>query len=222
MKFLSVFEYNFLKTNQCYDYLSSENSEVSGKVPVESIWDLNTPLPRKDKKEYFVDFRIPWVKQPFRNFYENPGNFPVNQAVVEQGRNLDAWKKQRMLNNEEAFYDHILDLFPFRAPRKKSSSSNQERMILPRKRFYPMSMSVVNTLNARNKQLLMNDNELINDPEFQFLLYHLLLLSSRKKPKDDREWTKLIRKRNALFIPVYVGKLFHRKDSASSNKNVST
>ena len=131
-------------------------------------------------------------------------------------------KKQRMLNNEETFYDHIIDLFPFRLPRKKSSSSNQERVSLPRKRFYPMSMSVVNTLNARNKQLLMNDNELINDPEFQLLLYHLLILSSRKKPKDDHEWTKIIKKRNALFIPINVGKLFHRMDSASSYKNVST
>ena len=221
----AIFDYDSFKSNQYYDHPPPENYEASKNVPVENIWDLKTPFLRKPKREYLVDFRYPWVTKPATNRYENPANAPVNQVFMGQARSrLNAWRNQWIQYDEETFYDHILDLFPSRSPNKKPGSSNQEEVPPPRKRFYPLSMEVVNPLNTKNKQLLIDEDELKNDPEFLFLLYHFLLLSARKKQKYNKEWTtKLIRirKRNSQIIPNYVGNLFHGMKSVNHYQNVS-
>merc|ERR1712062_5473 len=77
------------------------------------------------------------------------------------------------------------------------------------KTFLPMSNEVVNTLNSRNKQLMIAHIQASDGMVFLHQLYHFLR-HYRFIPKNQntsQKEVKLIRKRNSSFLPEYVGKL---------------
>ena len=263
----AFYEYNYRKTNQYYDYLPtlekssspnnlrldeqwdldtlpSEKESSPKKISFDDEWDLhpmkNFPI-KKVKRGYFLDYHIPWVIKLPRNYIQDPDKEDLNDVFTEQGKLINSLKEQPMTNDEDALYDHIYHLFPFRSsprsqsPRSLSKKSNVKikrstdpRWLLkPTKTFLPMSNEVVNTLNSRNKQLMIAHIQASDDMVFLHQLYHFLR-HYRFVPKNQntsQKEVKLIRKRyNPLkpFLPEYVGKF--RKYllvTATPNKQVS-
>merc|ERR1712223_1720958 len=169
----AFYEYNYRKTNQYYDYLPTLEKESSPKkISFDDEWDLhpmkNFPI-KKVKRGYFLDYHIPWVIKLPRNYFQDPDKEDLNHVFTDQGKLINSLKEQSITNDEDALYDHIYHLFPFRSsprsqsPRSLSKKSNVKikrstdpRWLLkPTKTFLPMSNEVVNTLNSRNKQLMI-------------------------------------------------------------------
>merc|ERR1712038_2247543 len=115
---------------------------------------------KKVKRGYFLDYHIPWVIKLPRNYIQDP--------------------------DKDDLHDLIYHLFPFRSsprsqsPRSLSKKSNVKirkstdpRWLLkPTKTFLPMSNEVVNTLNSRNKQLMIAHIQASDDMAFLHQLYH--------------------------------------------------
>ena len=244
----AFYEYNYRKTNQYYDYLPtlekssspnnlrldeqwdldtlpSEKESSPKKISFDDEWDLhpmkNFPI-KKVKRGYFLDYHIPWVIKLPRNYIQDPDKEDLNDVFTEQGKLINSLKEQPMTNDEDALYDHIYHLFPFRSsprsqsPRSLSKKSNVKikrstdpRWLLkPTKTFLPMSNEVVNTLNSRNKQLMIAHIQASDDMAFLHQLYHFLhhYRFIPKNQNTSQKEVKLIRKRYNPFLPEYTGK----------------
>ena len=237
----AFYEYNYSKTNQYYDYLptlekssspnnlrldgqwdldtsTSEKEPSAKKISFDDEWDLHPMNPKnfpmkKVKRGYFLDYHVPLVIKVPRNYIQDPDKEDLNHVFTEQGKLINSLKVQSLTNDEDALYDHIFHLFPFRSPSKKSNvkikKSTDPPWLLKQTRTYlPMSNEVVNILNSRNKQLMIEHIQASEDMVFLHQLYHFLR-HYRFIPKNQNtspKEVKLIRKRYSSFLPEYVGK----------------
>ena len=206
----ALFEYNYVRTNQYYDYPLSEKDEASRKTQLENELDLKAPLARKIKRDYFLHFPTALVTKLETNHHPPPENLVSNQIFLGQAKNLETWKKQRMMNDEATFHDHILNIFPYRmVPYQMASPTkifHDQWLPEPTKRFYPMSTKVVNTFNSRTKQLMMNESEELDGTASPLLLslsYHYLQQPITQNPKNRQGLITFTKERNSPFGTIF-------------------